>query len=75
MRKQILFNKKIILFHPLLKLNQLKKELADPKIADFMPRAKNAESTGRRDLLTGQSLSFSFNHFFKIQNYIVHVSD
>ena len=73
MRRPILFNKKTILFYPLLK--QLKKELADPKIADFIPRAKTAETIGRRDLFTGQSLSFSFNHFFKIQNYIVHASD
>ena len=56
-------------------LKQLKKELADPKIADFMPRAKTSETACRRDLFTGQSLSFSFNHFFKIQNYIVHASD
>lgn len=73
MRKQILFNKKIILFYSLLK--QFEKQTADPKIADFMPRAKTAETACRRDLFTGQSLSFSFNHFFKIQNYIVHASD
>ena len=73
MRRSILFNKKIILLYSLLK--QLEKELADPKIADLMPRAKNAETASRRDLFTGQSLSFSFNHFFKIQNYIAHASD
>ena len=53
---------------------QLEKKLANPKIADIMPRAKNAETAGRRDLFTRQLLSLSFNHFFKIQNYIVHAS-
>ena len=73
MRRPILFNKKIILFHPLLK--QLEKEPTDPEIADVMPRVKNAETAGRRDLFTGQSISLSFNHFFKIQNYILHASE
>lgn len=43
------FNKKIILFYPLLK--QFEKQTADPKTADIMPRAKNAETADRQSLI------------------------
>ena len=45
----MLFNKKTILFYPLLK--QFEKQTADPKTADIMPRAKNAETADRQSLI------------------------
>jgi hypothetical protein len=49
-------------------LNRWKSILADLKIADVMPRAKNAQTAGRSDLpifAHGQLLRLFFQPFFR----------